>query len=46
MSGGSTKKSNKPGAYLASEEVWQALFEQAADGIFIAKKTGEYVDVN
>lgn len=46
MSGGSTKKSNKPGAYLASEEVWQALFEQAADGIFIAKKTGEFVDVN
>lgn len=32
--------------YDASNELYQALFEQAADGIFIADAQGKYVEVN
>ncbi len=32
--------------YHASEELYQALFEQAADGIFIADAQGRYIEVN
>ncbi|MBK8900496.1 MAG: PAS domain S-box protein [Anaerolineaceae bacterium] len=32
--------------YRALEELYQALFDQAADGIFIADVTGRYVEVN
>lgn len=32
--------------YRASDELYQALFEQAADGIFIADAHGRYVEVN
>ncbi len=32
--------------YRASEELYQALFEQAADGIFITDEQGHFVEVN
>ncbi len=32
--------------YRASEELYQVLFEQAVDGIFIADEQGHYVEVN
>ncbi|MEZ4592876.1 MAG: PAS domain-containing protein [Chloroflexota bacterium] len=40
------KKRNKAASYGAAGEMWQVLFEQASDGIFIADKTGKIVEVN
>ncbi|MBE7553181.1 MAG: PAS domain S-box protein [Anaerolineales bacterium] len=33
-------------SHYASEELYQVLFEQAADGIFIADAQGHYIEVN
>jgi PAS domain S-box-containing protein len=40
------KKAVTPSSYQASEELYQALFEHAADGILIADAQGRYVEVN
>lgn len=42
----SPQKSNVSFLNQASEELYQALFEQAADGIFIANPQGQYIEVN
>lgn len=34
------------GAQRVSEELYRAIFEQAADGIFIADRQGRYLEVN
>lgn len=36
----------KPDTSETTEELYQALFEQAGDGIFIADATGRYINVN
>ena len=46
MSQRSTKNNSDSQPYQASEELYQALFEQAADGIFIADSQGRCIDVN
>ncbi|MEJ2747608.1 MAG: PAS domain S-box protein, partial [Anaerolineae bacterium] len=46
MSQISKKKAAENTPYQPSEELYQALFEQAADGIFIANEQGNYVEVN
>ncbi|MAU01049.1 MAG: hypothetical protein CL608_28220 [Anaerolineaceae bacterium] len=46
MSQKSPKKSRESTPYQSSEELYQALFEQAAEGIFIADKQGRYIEVN
>jgi PAS domain S-box-containing protein len=46
MSKRAPKKAGESIPYQASEEVHQALFEQAADGIFIANRQGRYIEVN
>ncbi len=40
------KKTVTSPSYPASEELYQALFEQAADGMFIADKQGRCIEVN
>lgn len=39
-------KASENAIYDASKELYQTLFEQAADGIFIADAQGKYVEVN
>ncbi|HRQ41526.1 MAG TPA: PAS domain S-box protein [Chloroflexota bacterium] len=46
MSQRSKKKAIENPSYGSSEELYQALFEQAADGIFIADEQEGYVEVN
>lgn len=46
MSKRAPKKAEESSPYQASEEVYRALFAQAADGIFIANKQGRYIEVN
>ncbi|MCB0173624.1 MAG: PAS domain S-box protein [Anaerolineae bacterium] len=46
MSQESKKKAVETTPYQASEELYKALFEQAADGIFIANTEGYYIEVN
>lgn len=46
MSHKSRKKAVEETPYRASEELYQALFEQASDGIFLTDRQGRYIDVN
>ena len=46
MSQKSKKKSKKSAPYQALEELYRTLFDQAADGIFIADEQGHYIEVN
>jgi PAS domain S-box-containing protein len=42
-----TKIKNSEGSpYPASEDIYQTVFEEAADGIFLADGQGSYIDVN
>ncbi|MCB0163745.1 MAG: PAS domain S-box protein [Anaerolineae bacterium] len=40
------KKTVETTPYRASAELYQALFEQAADGVFISDAEGRYIEVN
>ncbi len=42
----STKNFKEENSYQASEELYEVLFVQAADGIFIADEQGHCIDVN
>ena len=46
MSHDPKKKAVESIPYRASEELFQALFEQTIDGIFIADQHGRYVEAN
>ncbi len=46
MSRKAKKKTKENTPYRASEELYQVLFDQASDGIFIADKQGHCIDVN
>lgn len=46
MSQSTPQKTGKSSPYQVSEELYQALFQQAADGIFIANKQGHCIEVN